>query len=269
MKDTTKLLATALSVLFSLSVFAQTNNSTVWNHKKSAVCLTFDDGIDVDLDNAMPVLDSLGLKGTFYIPGNSVSISKRMDEWRALAAKGHELGNHTMFHACEGNRPGREWVSPDYDLTKYTMKRIVDEILVTNTLLHALDGKTQRTFAYACGDNKVQGSEFMTQMKDKFIAARGVQPQMYSISNVDLYGVGCYMINGETGDQLIDLVKKAMNSNSLVVFLFHGVGGGHNINVSMDAYRKLLVFLKQNEKDVWVAPFIDVMSYVREYNKVK
>lgn len=269
MKDTTKLLATALSVLFSLSVFAQTNNSAVWNHKKSAVCLTFDDGIDVDLDNAMPVLDSLGLKGTFYVPGNSASISKRMDEWRALAAKGHELGNHTMFHACEGNRPGREWVSPDYDLTKYTMKRIVDEILVTNTLLHALDGKTQRTFAYACGDNMVQGSDFMAQMKDKFIAARGVQPQMYSVSNVDLYRVGCYMINGETGDQLIDLVKKAMSSNSLVVFLFHGVGGGHNINVSMDAYRKLLVFLKQNEKDVWVAPFIDVMSYVKDYNKAK
>ena len=269
MKKIIGLVVVCLSLSWSFSIFGQDNNSTVWNGKKSAVCLTYDDGLDIDLDNVAPVLDSLGLKGTFYIPGNSESLSKRMNEWKTLSVKGHELGNHTLFHACEGNRAGREWVQPDYDLSKYTLKRIVDEILLGNTLLSAIDGKEKRTFAYACGDNTIAGTVFMNQMKDKFLAARGVQPQMYKISDIDVYNVGCYMINGQTGDELISMAKKAMESNSLIVFLFHGVGGGHNINVSVEAHQKLLCFLKQNEKNTWVAPFIDIMGYVKGHNQGK
>jgi len=259
-----------LAFMLSFGLYAQVSNINVWNGKKAAVCLTYDDGLDIDLDNVVPILDSLGFRGTFYIPGNSECLSKRLTEWKAIAVKGQELGNHTLFHACEGNRPGREWVKPDYDLSSYTLIRIVDEILLGNTLLSAIDGKVQRTFAYACGDNQVAGSVFMDQMKDKFVAARGVKPQMYNkIADIDIFNVGCYMLNGQTGNELIRMVKDAMESNSLIVLLFHGVGGGHNINVSMDAHRKLLVYLKQNEKDVWIAPFIDIMSYVKVYNKEK
>ena len=32
-----------------------------------AVCLTFDDGLQTQLDNALPCLDDNGLKGTFYL----------------------------------------------------------------------------------------------------------------------------------------------------------------------------------------------------------
>ena len=259
-----------LVVFLSCSLLqAQVDNKAVWNNKKAAVCLTYDDGLDIDLDNVMPALDSLGLKGTFYIPGNSASLSVRINDWRALAAKGHEIGNHTLFHACEGGKPGREWVNPNYDLTKYTMKRIVDEILLGNTLFSAIDGKNQRTFAYACGDSKVEGSEFMEKMKNNFVAARSTVSKMYKISEIDVYNVGSFMMINNSGDDMINLVKKAMESNSLIVFLFHGVGGGHNLNVSLEAHRKLLVFLKQNEKDIWVAPFIDVMKFVKDHNKTK
>jgi hypothetical protein len=43
-----------------------------WNHKQCAVVLTYDDAIDQDLDNVVPALDSLGLKGTLSdrpVPG--------------------------------------------------------------------------------------------------------------------------------------------------------------------------------------------------------
>ena len=48
-------------------------------------------------------------------------------------------------------------------------------------------------------------------------------------------------------------------------FLFHGVGGGHSLNVSLAAHSKLLHFLKQNEKDIWIAPMIEVADYIKEY----
>jgi hypothetical protein len=45
--------------------------------------------------------------------------------------------------------------------------------------------------------------------------------------------------------------------------VFHGVGGDHNINISLEAHRELLQFLKQNESQVWVAPFIDIAEYIK------
>src|SRR5690349_20495553 len=128
------------------TAFAQGQN--IWNNKKCAVALTYDDALDVDLDHAIPALDSIGLKATFYLSGYSGALSNRMDEWRSISKNGHELANHTLYHPCAGNRPGREFVTVDYDLNNYTFRRLADEIKMTNTVLKAIDGKTKRTFAY-------------------------------------------------------------------------------------------------------------------------
>ena len=69
---------------------------------------------------------------------------------------------------------------------------------------------------------------------------------------------------------MIDLVKKSKESGKLLVFLFHGVGGGHGLNVDLQAHRELLYFLKNNEKDVWVAPMIEVAEHIKKMqNKFK
>jgi sialate O-acetylesterase len=84
-----------------------------------------------------------------------------------------------------------------------------------------------------------------------------------NINHVDLYNIGCYTINAQTGKELIDLVKKAMSSNTMLVFLFHGVGGEHGLNVSLPAHRELLQFLKQNEKEIWIAPMLEVAEFIK------
>ena len=233
-----------------------------WNRKRAAVVLTYDDALNVHLDNAIPLLDSLGLKATFYLSSYSPGCRTRLNDWRKAAMTGHELGNHTLFHPCVGNSSGREWVIADYDMSKYSVRRMVDETRMNNVFLEALDGKTQRTFAYTCGDMKVGDSFFINHLKNDFIAARAVRHQMRSIREIDLYNVDCYAINGDTGAQMIELVKSAIQKGSLLVFLFHGVGGEHALNVSLPAHRELLRFLKEQEKQIWIAPMVDVGKYI-------
>jgi peptidoglycan-N-acetylglucosamine deacetylase len=55
----------------------------------------------------------------------------------------------------------------------------------------------------------------------------------------------------------------------LLVFLFHGVGGEHNLNVSLDAHSQLIHYLKQHEDKIWVAPMVDVAKYIREKQNPK
>jgi peptidoglycan/xylan/chitin deacetylase (PgdA/CDA1 family) len=246
------------------SVWAQ--KSQPWKGKSCAVVLTYDDALNMHLDHAIPALDSLGLKGTFYLTGYSGAIDKRIPEWRKAAAKGHELGNHTLYHPCAGG-PGRSFVTPETDLRNYTVTRMINEMRMNNTLLKSIDGKTHRTFAYPCGDTRIGDTAYIDKMKGDFTGARGVRSEMPPITGIDLFNVPCYMINGQTGEELIALVKQAMADQRLLVFLFHGVGGEHSLNVSLEAHRKLLYFLKQNEKAVWIASMTEVATYIKDYNE--
>jgi sialate O-acetylesterase len=53
------------------------------------------------------------------------------------------------------------------------------------------------------------------------------------------------------------------------VFLFHGVGGEHSLNVSLEAHSRLLHFLKQNQENIWTAPMVDVAEYIKNARSSK
>lgn len=260
----TLLLMTLCLVIIAQKSYAQ------WKNKKCAVVLTYDDALNAHLDHAIPALDSLGLKGTFYLSAYFPGCKERIADWKKAGANGHELANHTLFHPCISSGPGRSWVTPERALEKYSLQRLLDEIRMTNVFLEALDGKTERTFAYPCGDTMVGDISYMDKIEKDFIAARGVKSEMYSAEDADLYNIGSYMINGESGEELIALVKEAMKENKLLVFLFHGVGGEHGLNVELKAHNQLLNYLKQNEKNIWNATMIDIAKYVKdEYSASK
>jgi peptidoglycan/xylan/chitin deacetylase (PgdA/CDA1 family) len=259
-----RLLAALTLGLAGRAAQAQTTSPTsVWNNKQCAVVLTYDDAIDADLDRVVPALDSLKFRGTFYIIGSSPVVGRRLGEWRLAAQRGHELGNHALMHPCDGSLPGRGFVTPDNDLSKYTVSRAVAEIRANNTLLQAIDGKTVRTFAYPCGDRQIGGVNFYDQLKNDFVAARGVTGGLQTPAQVQLDNVDCYSINGQNGQYMIDLVKQAQQSHTLLVFLFHGVGGGHSLNVDLAAHRQLLRYLKAHEKDIYVAPMVEVAEKIK------
>jgi sialate O-acetylesterase len=241
--------------------YAQDNK--VWHNKSCAVVLTYDDAIDVDLDNVVPALDSMKLKGTFYLIGSSPVIGKRLNEWKLAALEGHELGNHSMNHPCDGGLPGRSFITPANDLSKYTVDRMVSEVRATNALLKSIDGKDKRTYAYPCGDRKIGDKYYFDDLKNDFVAARGTNSGLQTATQVDLSNIDCYAISGQSAEYMINLVKKAQQTHTLLVFLFHGVGGGHTLNVGLKEHSQLLHYLKANEKDIWIAPMVDVAEKIR------
>jgi sialate O-acetylesterase len=243
-------------------------DTNIWNGKKCAVSLTYDDALNVHLDNVVPLLDSLGFRATFYIAGSFPGVQPRLADWKNAAGKGNELGNHTLFHPCEGGYPGREWVKPEYDLNTYTMRRMVDEIETANSLLSAIDGKTKRTFAYPCGETMIGDSSYVPVVNEKFVGARGGAGQkLQTIDEIDVYGVCAFSVADQFADELIGLVKKAVEKNALLVFVFHGVGGEHSINVPLEVHNKLISYLKQNENEIWVAPMVEITEYIKEFRQ--
>jgi len=234
---------------------------------RAGVALTYDDGIDGHLDIAMPDLEKANLRGTFYVPGNSASLRKRMEEWRAAARRGHELGNHTLFHPCLTKIPGyeRKWVTPLHALDNYTVPRMGEEIHVMNTLLLAVDAQSVRTLAYPCGDEIAGGASYVDTIRPEVPAARGYRrggKDLAGPRTVDPYRVPGWAVEGASGAELIAWVEEAAQSGKLAVFIFHGVGGGHSINVARESHAELLKWLDAHRDRVWTAPFLKVMEHV-------
>lgn len=231
------------------------------DNKKIAVCLTYDDGLDCHLDVAVPALNSYHFRGTFYCTGYSSSLFKRMDEWRKIARDGHELGNHTLFHPCDGKK--FDWVLPEYDLNRYTISQLVNELTTANSLLKAIDGQEERTFAYTCSDYKIGEQSFVDTIRNHFTAARNDGPIPENMEDVDIHFVPSWGVIDPSGEELIAYVKEAMEKRTLAVFMFHSVGGGY-LNVSAEAHNELLSFLKEHEDEIWVDTFLNVMKHVRK-----
>ncbi|MCF8226272.1 MAG: polysaccharide deacetylase family protein [Bacteroidales bacterium] len=262
MKTKTVLLATLTTMFINAQIQGQREDPFEWpGNAKAAVVLTYDDGLDCHLDVAVPALDKYGLKGTFYCTGNSPSLQNRTEDWRRIAKNGHELGNHTIFHPCDGER--FDWVVPEYDLNTYTMEQIRNELFAANTLLKAIDGKQERTYAYTCSDFKASGKSFVDQVRTMFIAARSGGPIPESMSEVDPHFVPSWGVSDPTGEQLISYVQKASEKSTMAVFMFHSVGGGY-LNVSEEAHETLLKYLNQHRDTYWSGTFMEVMRYVKK-----
>lgn len=252
------------AIIYSVSpIFAQNIEDNYWNGKESSVVLTYDDATDSHLDYVLPVLDSLNLKATFYIPGHSQCLYQRMDEWEKLASEGHELGNHTLFHPCHGKSLNRKWVNPDHDLDDYTVGQYLDEIIVQNTMLKAIDGKNERTLAYTCGDLDVAGESVISHMKEYFVAARGVQNGLNHQGKIDLYNLKIQSVRGQAIEVLKTRVDDAIREKALLVFLFHGVEKGSPLSTSYAIHKELAEYIKSKESEIWIAPMVDVADFVK------
>ncbi|MBL7752681.1 MAG: hypothetical protein JNN29_14965, partial [Chitinophagaceae bacterium] len=114
-------------------------------------------------------------------------------------------------------------------------------------------------------DQKVEDSFFIEPLKKDFIAARGVRGEMHKIQDIDLYNTDCYMVNHHKAEQMIAWVEEAMRTNSMLVILFHGVGGGNGLDVSLPDHRQFLQYLKDHEKDIYIAPMVEVAKHIRSW----
>lgn len=231
---------------------------------KAAVSLGYDDALASQLDHVIPALNQRGLRASFYIPINGPTLPARQHEWKAAAAAGHELGNHSLFHGCSANLPGRDWVQPHRDLERQLPAQVQEQVIAANTWLQSLDGRTRRTFTPPCFDLQAGGQDFVAALRPHFVAYRAAAPALTTdTAQLDPYAMPAYFVQDWTGAQLIELVEKAAAQGALVSLLFHGVGAEH-LSVTREAHDQLLDHLARNKARFWTDSFVNIMENARK-----
>ena len=232
---------------------------------QAAVSLGYDDALDSQLDVAIPALNKHGLKASFYLQLSNPSVNRRMAQWRAAAQLGHELGNHTLFHQCSSAQADRAWVQAHRDLETTTVAQMRDQILMANTMLHAIDGARERTFTAPCGDERAHGENYLPAVKSDFIAIKAGAGSgiVASMAELDLHAVSVFAPAGLSGKQLIDLVKTAVAKGTMLNLTFHGVGGDY-LAISKEAHEQLLAYLAENRATIWTDTFLHIAQHVKK-----
>lgn len=225
-----------------------------------AVSLTYDDALVSQLDVALPALDAHGFKGTFFLTVAGPVVAARLADWRAAAARGHELGNHTLFHPCR-KTADRDWVAPHRDLDRMSVAALRDEVLAANAHLQAIDGRAARTFAAPCGDRMAGGESYLPTLRPLFVAMRmgtdaGAGP------GTDLHDLAAVDAAGLDGPALIEEVERAVRRGGPIVLVFHGVGGDH-LAVSAAAHAALLAHLAAHPARFRVLTLLDFARSAR------
>ncbi|MDH7460501.1 polysaccharide deacetylase family protein [Chitinophagaceae bacterium 26-R-25] len=257
-------LTTIFIITFFFISFAQ--------NKKAIICLTYDDGLQTQLTNVIPQLDSLGLKATFFLP--SIQGSSQSDVigqtpeavvgWTNAAKSGHELANHTLFHAC----PEKLGWQKSFSVETYTVEKIIAEIKIDNSILAMLDpGRKERSFAYPCGNFLIGDTDYSSIIKKQqlvtYARASGDSTSIITnFRNMDPMKVPSWHVwTGTTLNELIAFAEKVRKAGGMGVYTFHGIGG-QVFHVSSETHRAFLAYLKAHQDDYWVATFSEAMDYV-------
>jgi peptidoglycan/xylan/chitin deacetylase (PgdA/CDA1 family) len=253
-----------VAVLASAPVAAQ----TAWpKGKVAAVVLTYDDALASQLDIAIPQLDAVRLKGTFFLSGRLTPPA--LNRWRSAQRRGHELGNHSVNHPCpRAMLPDRQ----DHHADDYTVERMLDEIAAMNMTLAALDGREPRTFSVPCSQMLVGGKDYTDALRQSKLVryARTGGDAWNSVvtepARLDVFQVPSYgPVDKPGAAELIAYVERVRAARGLGVLQFHGVGGDY-LEVTADSHAALLRHLRQSP-DIWVGTFQEVMDYVAAHSR--
>jgi peptidoglycan/xylan/chitin deacetylase (PgdA/CDA1 family) len=232
------------------------------------VSLSFDDARASQLDAAIPILNEYGIRATFYVSMDG--LEKRLADWQAVVAQGHEIGNHSIRHPCTGNFP---W-SRQKALEDYTLAQMAAELDEASAKIESLLGIHPVTYAYPCGQKYVgrgtRTRSYVPLVAKRFLAGRGWRDEGANDPAVcDPAQLMTMEFDGLTFEQLRVLVEEAAKNGSWLVLCGHDVGPGGRQTTRSDTLRAFCEYARDPANGLWVDTVANVARYVRDWRAAR
>ncbi len=231
------------------------------NGARAAVSLTYDDGLESQLDHGVGSLQAAGYKATFFLTRDNIGTRTR--DWVRVARMGHEIGDHTMTHPC-GLQP--------FTAESYARQ----ELYPMEAWLDAHFGKTgPRVFAYPCsvtdlgtGNANAQFGHFADELKTVgFRAARTSDedaPNSIRHVRANPYWLRASATTYEKDDPALAMayVREAIKGGAWAILVFHDIVRRRTETgqTTVAAHEVILRWLKT--QPIWCAPVSRVLDHI-------
>jgi peptidoglycan-N-acetylglucosamine deacetylase len=218
--------------------------------RRGAISLTFDDGIRDQYELAVPILDRLGFKATFFVIAgrtpetDAEALATGVGDWggiswpqlKALAAQGHEISNHSWSHP---------------QLTKLDDAALDEEVNKSFDAIAAHIGSPPLTFCYPGNgfDARVKAAALRRHITDR---------------------ESCFDFQNTTKEDGSNAeVDRAIRDGVWIVSITHGIAHGYGAYPQPKDFERDLENLKRHEDQLWVDTCANVFRYIRERDDAK
>ena len=231
------------------------------------VSLSFDDARASQVNIGVPLLNSCGVRATFY--ASIAPLRERLADWKAALAAGHEIGNHSLRHACTGNFP----FSREKALEDCTLEQMAAELDQASAEIEKLVGVRPVTFAYPCSQKFVGRGEnvrsYVPLVASRFLAGRGWRDEMPNdpafCDPAQLLGID---LDGLTWEQLKTLIEEARKRHAWLVLGGHDIGESGRQTTRVDTLRAFCEYARDPKNGVWVDTVANIGRYVLAHRAV-
>ena len=234
---------------------------------QGAVSISYDDALPCHYEAVVPAWETHGLRATFYT--HITNLMNNPGAWRDVAARGHELGNHSIFHPCRKNQ-GHDRLPDEYDLLSYTPRRWSDEMRTANAILSSLDGRQERSFGNTCCNTDLGEGDTLHSLEplidELFVAGRGpCNNRVVDAATINFNALGHFSGDGRGFDRLRQEIDTAVSSGGWIIYMIHGVGEGtHSLYIDPGVHQDLVEYLGERRDSIWTAPVGAVARYLRD-----
>ena len=228
---------------------------------RMALSLSFDDGRDSQVSRGLPLLAKHRARATFFVvPG---AVARQVEGWKRAVADGHEIGNHSLTHACSGNFP----FAREKALEHFTLTRMRHDLQQANSEIAAQLGVTPRTFAYPCGQTFVgRGREtqsYVPVVAELFLAGRGWMDETANdpafVDLAQTYGVE---MDGRDFEDIRPLLDEARTRGAWLVLAGHEIGDAGRQTTRVAMLDALLAYVNDPANGIWLATVGDAATLV-------
>lgn len=201
------------------------------------VTFSFDDAWASQYNNALPILQKAGLKGTFYIMTEPVAGGwaeyMNPNQVKDIAQKGHEIGGHTVTHT---------------DLTTLGVAKIDTEVKNSKSYLQTLTGRTVNTLAYPYGafnqtvKDRVKAAGYNNARNAGTTIANGFNTKKQNVFEINSFSP----TNTVSLASMKAAIDRAKANKEWFVFSFHRVQNGNGEYFTSTADFEALVNYAKN-----------------------
>lgn len=207
-----------------------------------AISYTFDDGMAEHHSFVFPLMESLGMKGTFWIIGKNVGTGQddpqrywmSWPELEEMAAAGHEMASHSWSHP---------------NLTELSPAELRAEIERNDSIIEAHTGRRPVSFCYPY--NAYNDSVKAAASKGRVGTRLYEKAVGQNVSKCSL-------------DELNSWADKLMADRSWGVTMTHGIHYGYDYFDDPQVLVDHLTYVAHRSDRIWVDTFAAVGAYVAE-----
>ena len=229
-----------ITLLVLLLGFSSCNKYKKNGHiQEPGVVLTFDDDRVDNWYKSLPLLDSAGVRATFYICKYNRFTPVQKYKLSIIQSHGHEIAYHTTNH----------YNMMDYVYKgKHTVEELMKNEVEDGLTLMNRDGFYPTTFAYPYGAHSAVYDKMLMRYFKSVRGLNGTTDYSKSLAPMEknevIYGLVIDKNGGRSDESILRLMNSASENKAYAVFTGHDINSSISLSVTRDRLMKIFNHVK-------------------------